>query len=350
MPSSISSTSSSSSEDSLILPTPIMDQNSAIGPVTVGEDEKAAAAASVAADSDSARMPPPPFTRRLTRPTAAPEALKGLGVDVFSPTLSTAFMTPGELQAGGLPSGLDSAFNEKPPGMSRTRSGTRAPAPPPIFLRKSNGISPRTAADDRLPSPEGPGSAGASEELASEATDNVPEMAVTPRRATFQAGLNNSDGAPPTPAWQSFDSPRMPASGRASLGVPPFSASRGSPSLSYAAPGYPYSPVVARSGASAGILQSPTPSSDGRFEPTPQHGIHARNLSIFFPQPGKGSADANQENGEEAPETVISGSAAGAAGEKKRFPGEGEWTFGKSSRQSVSTPEPKGKRRGHHVS
>ncbi len=131
----------------------------------------------------------------------------------------------------------------------------------------------------------------------------MPEMAVTPRRATFQAGLNNSDGAPSTPAWQSFESPRMPASGRASLGVPPFSTSRGSPSLSYPAPGYPNSPVVARSSASAGILQSPTPSDDGRFEPTPQHGIHARNLSIFFPHPGKSSADANKEDSEEAPET-----------------------------------------------
>lgn len=347
MPSSVSSNSSSSSEDSLILPTPIMDQSAAVGPATTSEAEKAVAAESADGDSDSAKMPPPPFTRRLTRPKAAPEALKGLGVDVFSPTLSMAFITPGEPHAG--PSaGLDSAFSEKPPGMSRTRSGTRAPVPPPIFLRKSDDISPRTAADDRIPSPDAPGSAGATEDLAVEATDNVPEMAMTPRRATFQAGLNNSEGAPSTPAWQSFDSPRLPASGRASLGVPPFSASRGSPSLSY----QPYSPVVARSSASAGILPSPTPP-NGRFEPTPQHGIHARNLSIFFPQPGKGGAEVNnKENGEEAPETVISGSGAGAAaaGDKKRFPSEGEWTFGKTSKQSVSTPEPKGKRRGHHVS
>ncbi len=153
----------------LILPTPIMEQNSAIGPVTVGEDEKAAAAASVAADADSARMPPPPFTRRLTRPKAAPEALKGL-VWTSSLRRSQRHSLPRRNTGGRTSIGLDSAFNEKPPGMSRTRSGTRAPAPPPIFLRKSDDISPRTAADDQLPSPEGPGSAGASEELASEAT------------------------------------------------------------------------------------------------------------------------------------------------------------------------------------
>jgi hypothetical protein len=93
-------------------------------------------------------------------------------------------------------------------------------------------------------------------------------------------------------------------------------------------------------------LASPVPA-NGAFSPTPNHGIHSRNLSIHFPRPGQ-AAHAHRPSedfGREAP-------VATAGRGKEAFSGAaGGFAFGATLDQGSGVEGQKaGKRRGHHVS
>lgn len=234
--------------------------------------------------------------------------------DIFSPTLSS----------------------ESPPSappllrtFSRSRSSSRAPAPPPILLRRPT---------DNVPTAKGlninlnsPVHHEDEEEL-----DGVPDLIPSPRRAAFGAQLRSGEGIPMSPAWQSFDSPSTASSSRL-----PSSASFGQ-GLVPPSPLVGYSPNPRLSP----MLHSPAPK---RFEPTPNHGIHARNMSLFFPQPGAGEAGLGfgGEPTEQAGEQIIPSHTG-----RKPFGGQGEWSFGAAPPAidgGLASPQAKSKRRGHHV-
>lgn len=290
-------------------------------------------------------------------------------VDIFSPTnnpVSAYDVSP----TADDPS---STTVPLPPGISlssRPRSSSRAPPPPPIILREPSDMPPpppppprsslasnpnrRSLASPLQPissggtaaAPKGlniPGvfvdgssapirrsGSGAGEEL--EAEDQLPELMPSPRRSTFQSSI--SDAVPSSP-WQSFDSPRFDRS--SSLDVPP--------PLSASAYGSPVQPGHARRTSS--LAPSPMSAGPPRFEPTPEHGLHARNLSIYFPRP-----DAPPQNGSrspgpelEPPQVVL------PAGEERGvFAGNGEWSFGQPTDDQAPEGSKRSKRRGHHVS
>lgn len=202
-----------------------------------------------------------------------------------------------------------------------TLAGDRAAAPPPILVRRPTELPNRadpgpsyTATPSRrgsglnilgIPDPTG--------SIEKEAADTVPPLVPTPspRRSAFRSALNNADGAPPSPAWPSLDqsSPR------------------------------PYSLEVPTVGS---------PLTGRHFDPTPQHGLHARNLSLYFPQPGQSSKGTPGSPLFASPEEIQHSVMAGTEGDRSVFGGSGNWSFGKSV--EAKTPETRGKRRGHHVS
>lgn len=187
-----------------------------------------------------------------------------------------------------------------------------------------------------------------------EGSDSLGDLIPSPRVSAFKASLlQPSPEMPMSPAWQSFDA--SPVGNRASSsrrngngnGIHP-----ASPSVLFAPPG-----------------QAPSPLGPGgnerRFDPTPTHGLHARNLSLFFPSPGQqrtgngsrgkdvfgeeGFDGMGQENG---PDTVLP-----AGEDRKVFGGKGGWSFGgghngsTAAGQTLSPENAKSsKRRGHHVS
>jgi hypothetical protein len=182
-----------------------------------------------------------------------------------------------------------------------------------------------------------------------EGFDSVPSLggyvpSPSPRRTVFRAGPNPIQAldAPTSPSWQSMTSPNpnfnynFPnASGSGSPSPPGISSARFRQALDV-----PPSPL----GAGAG---------GRRFDPTPQHGIHARNLSLYFPQPGQkeGAVVLSPEMIAERRMSVGSGIPTG---ERNVFGGSGDWSFGKGPKgdgEGLQTPDAKrGKRRGHHVS
>ncbi|AFR92968.2 hypothetical protein C343_00854 [Cryptococcus neoformans C23] len=160
--------------------------------------------------------------------------------------------------------------------------------------------------------------------------DALPELA-SPRRLNF----GNSENAPVSPAWQSIESPKSNQ----------------------------YSPGGKRQSihcfTSQPNLEIPSPLGPKfrRFEPTPNHGIHSRNLSLFFPQPGSTLPPKSTSPGlipsPEFGETTLIPSSD-SSNEKKVFGGAGNWSFGQARPEAggsagLLTPDVKrSKRRGHH--
>ncbi|UOH79792.1 hypothetical protein LQV05_000803 [Cryptococcus neoformans] len=229
------------------------------------------------------------------------------------------------------------------------------PPPPRIFLRRENaekstrvtapGTEPRSSHRQAaakglnisgLPLPEITTNTiveqGYIEDKPSKEDENdaLPELA-SPRRLNF----GNSENAPVSPAWQSMESPKSNQ----------------------------YSPRGKRQSihcfTSQPNLEVPSPLGPKfrRFEPTPNHGIHSRNLSLFFPQPGSTPPPKSTSPGlipsPEFGETTLIPSSD-SSNEKKVFGGAGNWSFGQARPEAggsvgLLTPDVKrSKRRGHH--
>lgn len=207
----------------------------------------------------------------------------------------------------------------------------------------------------------------------SEEEDSLGDMvAPSPRRAAFKAALQSpipgsgSGWIPSSPAWQSVDSyaphsPYIPLGPTSSTsGLATGSPRLGRNSLSTNIPSSPLNP---RSPSNANA-------SNRQFDPTPTHGLHARNLSLYFPQPGqpqqqhqRGSVDDGSRgqggDGREVAGEEGSTLIPPVAGDgKKVFGGQGGWSFGgpmptgeEGAGLGLGSPDVKrGKRRGHHVS
>ncbi|ORX41191.1 hypothetical protein BD324DRAFT_48356 [Kockovaella imperatae] len=235
----------------------------------------------------------------------------------------------------------------------------RAPPPPPILLRRPTDIDSAHVEDIPLRTGSSGGAGSPSRSNArglniaglapvldgsvepetreeQDALHALPVVLPSPRRPFF-AGADNH-GAPKSPAWQSFEvaQSRAPAS--------PNKGRRQSTEL-------PFSPL----GPNANVLNLPAnPLTPSRFDPTPQHGIHARNMSLFFPTPGQPSSDKLS-----VPPTPNFASAEGTAvmqaphaGSKHKMPfgGSGEWTFGRAGGGTATGTQEtsRSKRRGHH--
>ena len=151
--------------------------------------------------------------------------------------------------------------------------------------------------------------------------DSLADLAPSPRVAAFKAALSGpSPEIPMSPAWQSFEA----------------------------------SPSMRQNAASPPGVSVPSPLGPRRFDPTPTHGLHARNLSLYFPSPGakasggvKGDIFRNDGNGEGSENVLPAGE------DRKVFGGKGGWSFGEQNidGQALSPEQAKrGKRRGHHVS
>jgi len=150
--------------------------------------------------------------------------------------------------------------------------------------------------------------------------DSLADLAPSPRVAAFKAALSGpSPEIPMSPAWQSFEA----------------------------------SPSMRQNAASPPGVSVPSPLGPRRFDPTPTHGLHARNLSLYFPSPGakasggvKGDIFRNDGNGEGSENVLPAGE------DRKVFGGKGGWSFGEQNidGQALSPDQAKrGKRRGHHV-
>jgi len=150
--------------------------------------------------------------------------------------------------------------------------------------------------------------------------DSPADLAPSPRVAAFKAALSGpSPEIPMSPAWQSFEA----------------------------------SPSMRQNAASPPGVSVPSPLGPRRFDPTPTHGLHARNLSLYFPSPGakasggvKGDIFRNDGNGEGSENVLPAGE------DRKVFGGKGGWSFGEQNidGQALSPEQAKrGKRRGHHV-
>lgn len=154
--------------------------------------------------------------------------------------------------------------------------------------------------------------------------DSLADLAPSPRVAAFRAALSGpSPEIPLSPAWQSFEA---------------------SPSMRHSNPHTASPPGVS----------VPSPLGPRRFDPTPTHGLHARNLSLYFPSPGQKATGGvkedifrNDGNGEGSENVLPAGE------DRKVFGGKGGWSFGEQNidGQALSPEQAKrGKRRGHHVS
>ncbi|KAL0253517.1 hypothetical protein I308_100889 [Cryptococcus tetragattii IND107] len=212
------------------------------------------------------------------------------------------------------------------------------PPPPPIFLRRENGeestevtapgTEPRSSHRQAaakglnisgLPIPEITTNTiveqgDIEDEPGQEDEDDALPELVSPRRLNF----GNSENVPVSPAWQSMDSPTSNQ----------------------------YSPGRKRQSIHRFPLQSnlevPSPlgPKSRRFEPTPNHGIHSRNLSLFFPQPGsipppKAASQGLIPSPELGETTLIP--RADSSNEKKMFNGAGNWSFGQARPETAGS-------------
>ena len=235
-------------------------------------------------------------------------------------------------------------FSSMSSNRSQRRSATNPnpvrAAPPPILLRRPTDLhsgkseevplsAGSSASSKRSPVMGGlniaglPGMPGTEMD---EAGDSLPDLIKSPARNFFAA--SSPSGAPASPAWPSFErnSPRINGSpqprhkARASLDVP-------------------FSPLGQQR-------------AESRFDPTPQHGIHARNLSLYFPQPGAPVQNVPEGDLIASPEPLHDVMISGGK-ERKVFGGTGDWTFGANVPASLEPPGSeggkRGKRRGHHV-
>lgn len=245
---------------------------------------------------------------------------------------------------------------------SATHPNPRAPPPPPILLRRPTDAAHPGRYQEDVPLATGSSSGSSNSKSPTRSTfgglniagvelreggigeesDSLSELLKTPARTNFFSKDQHGAGAPVSPAWQSFDktSPHLQGSpaGRGHR-------ARGSMDL-------PFSPLGSARQNSVGTR--------GAFEPTPEHGIHARNLSLYFPQPGQRPAteervgspfSTSPENFESIPQ--FAGEQPGAGKERKVFGGTGDWSFGRSHASlgpDAAEGSKRSKRRGHHVS
>ena len=220
--------------------------------------------------------------------------------DVFSPSLPP-------------PHGIH--FPLVPAPTMRTSSAARAPPPPPILIRRPTDMGSTT-----IPAPLSSGSSTSSLRglnisgtlsLSGEGEDSLTDLAPSPRRMTFPT-------IPASPAWPSLE--------------PPFA-----------------SPIPGRSlQPRLDVPLSPLGAGRRRFDPTPMHGIHSRNLSLFFPQPGETLPSSPLSRSPE-----VAQEARLPDNRKKPFGGSETWKFGKSVGEEDDLRSPDGvkrsRRRGHHV-
>lgn len=212
----------------------------------------------------------------------------------------------------------------KPRRMSR--------APPPHILI-------RTATDAGPPAVEIDNEEAQAEET--EAGDTVPDLTDIPATPNKRHSLNLSgdrpitptgvDGrrSPMSPSWAPLEAsprvemrefgtsprPRPPSWHRGSLEVPSF-----------------YMPP------------SPSESKPARsFEPTPQHGLHSRNLSAYFPHPGMPARVPSPTPVAPAGDSVIPDA------DKSSYGAGADYAAQSPAEESTERPRA-GKRRGHHVS
>lgn len=332
------------------------------------QESISSSASSISATETTLPTPSPSFSR--SSPRVAPMSVNEVPEDdnVLSlPTAedhSVALGSPEESKTpeAKVPSisvdntmGVDDVSPTPHPRQNATRMVR--PPPPPIFLRRENGeestevtapgTEPRSSHRQAaakglnisgLPMPEITTNTiveqGDIEDKPGkeDEDDALPEL-ISPRRLNF----GNSENAPASPAWQSMDSPTSNQ----------------------------YSPGRKRQSIHRFPLQSnlevPSPlgPKSRRFEPTPNHGIHSRNLSLFFPQPGsipppKAASQGLIPSPELGETTLIP--RAESSNEKKMFNGAGNWSFGQARPETegsggLLTPDVKrSKRRGHHVS
>mgnify|MGYP007001960974 CR=1 FL=1 len=270
------------------------------------------------------------------------------------PEMIISFPSPTDSKSGS------SHESKRSPKRSATSPQFRAPPPPPIIIRRPTDVSARPlnlsqhgSTARNVPSPTYANHWGGlnisglpreplsstSEPSPLEETDSLPELLQTPHRAFFANA--SAEGAPISPAWQPLEaSPRLHQA--LASGTDPSPRASSSTSSHSADPPIPFSP-----------LGAPRRSS-GLFEPTPQHGIHARNLSNFFPRPGQSSRDGlmpSPEPLQDAPHVLPAGK------ERKMFGGKGDWSFGHNANEvssdslsSESAETKRSKRRGHHAS
>ncbi|ORY35889.1 hypothetical protein BCR39DRAFT_592170 [Naematelia encephala] len=267
-------------------------------------------------------------------PSPSPTQSHKEPLDVFSPTASNALLAPFDATDSTpvltpLTPTLTRVLNN-PPSRRTTVASTRAPPPPPILVRRPTELGNRVE-DIAIPSSAGASPRGSAKGLnisglpdtpgtiERESFDFLPELVPTPspRRASFRPRTPNS------PAWASFDAGPMspPRFGASTLDVP---SARGSPSTR----------------------------DINHFDPTPQHGLHARNLSLYFPQPGQ--APVRSAPGTpmvQSPEQIQDVLVPSA--ERGVFGGGENWSFGTSRAESLEparSPDgvKRSKRRGHH--
>jgi hypothetical protein len=165
---------------------------------------------------------------------------------------------------------------------------------------------------------------------------------VSPSRSDVSASpnwrpLETGDMYSPPPRRPSSMHGRPPSWHRNSLEVPNF--------LNF--PGMPPSPTSSAASELRDGRGIPLTGAPRRFEPTPTHGLHVRNLSAYFPHPGAPAAPPSPTL-EEAGDSLIPDS------DRKAFGGPADWQFGQASPAGASdemeSPQRRGKRRGHHVS
>lgn len=250
---------------------------------------------------------------------------------------------------------------------SATQPNPRAPPPPPILLRRPTDLVNPGRNQEDVPLATGSSSGSSASKSPSKSTfgglniagvelrdggeeesDSLTDLLRTPARSSFFKNGENA-GPPISPAWQSFEKTSPQLSNSPARPHAHARRSRGSMDL-------PFSPL----GANGGHQHSPGPRIN-RFEPTPEHGIHARNLSLYFPQPGQQPSPGARPTSPlvrspEAFESIpqFAGEQGGGGKERKVFGGTGDWSFGQSHASNLEPEAAEGskrsKRRGHHVS
>jgi hypothetical protein len=169
---------------------------------------------------------------------------------------------------------------------------------------------------------------------ADEEKDNVGDLPPTPSRHSFHgASLAALMGERPTTPTRESGRPSSPSSPWSPLEAATSPARRTQP---LARP-----PSWHRNSLEVPSFVGAEPR---RFEPTPTHGLHARNLSTYFPHPGVPLPPASPTL--EGAEQVI------PQGDRTAFGGPQDWQFGESPTGEMEGGEQmrRGKRRGHHVS
>lgn len=204
------------------------------------------------------------------------------------------------------------------------------PPPPPILVRTATDVS---STGIRIDSEE-------DKAEAREAADTVPDLTDLPPTPNKRHSLNLSDRpltptgpdgrrSPLSPSWAPLET--SPRSEMRDFGSSP----RGRP------PSWHRTSLEV---PSFYIPPSPSESKPARsFEPTPHHGLHARNLSAYFPHPGMPARVPSPTPVSPAGDSVIPDA------DKSAFGAGGDYSPQSPAEESTERARA-GKRRGHHVS